>query len=226
MKQASVFFILVSIFLTSCTPTALKPKPEQFTVQYTAVTVPWLASLYSCANNTVVIAEQREADFLDLSSASMVIRLGRPDHLTGYAFQIATDNLLVIVNPKNPTSNLSTDQVYGLFTGKIQNWKSINGVDMQVQAWVYPAGEDIQEFFMQTVLHGSPITSAAHLANNPNEMLGSVQKDENAIGIIIQRWKTGNVTSVYTAASNLPVLANTLSKPQGTLSEILGCMQK
>jgi hypothetical protein len=226
MKQAFIYFVLASMLLPSCVPTAPTPKPEQFTVQYTTASVPWLASLYSCANGDVISTEQREADFLDLSSASMVIRIGKPDNLTGFAYQIATDKLLVITNLKNPTSNLSAGQVYGLFTGQIQNWKSINGVDAPVQVWVYPAGEDIQGIINQSLMQGSPVSSAAHLANNPNGMLDSVQMDENAIGIIPQRWKTGNITSVYTDSSNLPVLAITPAKPQGTLSKILGCMQK
>ncbi len=226
MKQAFIYFVLASMLLTSCVPTAPTPKPEQVTVQYTAASVPWLASLYRCANADVIFAEQREADFLDLSSASMIIRIGKPGNLTGFEYQIGTDKLLVIVNLKNPTSSLSADQVYGLFTGQIQNWKSINGLDAPVQVWVYSAGEDVQGIINHSVLHGSPVSSAAYLANNPNEMLESVQKDENAIGIISQHWKTGNVASVYTDTSALPVLAITPAKPQGSLSQILGCMQK
>jgi len=125
MKQAFTYFVLASMLLTSCVPTAPTPKPEQFTVQYTAASVPWLASLYSCANGDAISSEQREADFLDLSSASMVIRIGKPGNLTGFDYQIATDKLLVIANLKNPTRSLSADQVYKLFTGQIQNWKSI-----------------------------------------------------------------------------------------------------
>ena len=214
------------MLLTSCFPTTPKPKPEQFTVQYTAASVPWLASLYNCAGKNVIIAEQRGADFLDPQSANMVIRIGMPNNLKAFAYQIATDDLLAIVNMKNPTSKLTTDQVYGLFTGQIQNWKSINGYDAPVEVWVFPAGEDIQNIFDQTALHGSPVSSAAHLANNPDEMLQAIEKDVNAIGIITQHWKTGNITGVYTAASNLPVLAITFSKLQGNLTHILACMQK
>lgn len=225
MRRAFVFFILTSIILTACVPTTPEPKPEQFTVQFSAASAPWLASLYGCANNNMVTTE-READLFDLTSASLVIRIGKPDNLAGFAYQIATDNLLVITNLKNPTNSLSSDQVFGLFTGQIRNWKSINGVDAPVQVWVYPAGEDIQGIINQVVLRGSPVASSAFLANNPNEMLESIEKDRNAIGMITQHLKTGNVTSVYTAASNQPVLAITMSKPQATLSQILGCMQK
>jgi PBP superfamily domain len=226
MKQTYAFFFLACVLLTSCGSPPPKTKPEQFTIQYTAATIPWLTKLYNCADGNLITAEQREADFLDLTSVNMVIRIGRPDSLNGFAYQIGTDDLLVIANLKNPTGQLSTDQVYGLFSGQIENWKIINRIDAPVRVWVYPDGEDIEGIIKQTVLHGSPVASAANLANNPTEMQESVQKDENAIGIITQRWKNGNVASVYTAANNLPVLAITPSRPQGTLSQILGCMQK
>lgn len=226
MKRTFVFIVLACSLLSSCNPSPPTAKPEQLTIQYTAATAPWLAGLYHCAGGDVVIAEQRGAEFLDPQSADVIIRFGQPDFPTTHDYQIATDDLLVIVNSKNPTSSLTTGQVYGLFTGQIQNWKVINSTDAPVQTWVYPAGEDIQNIFDQTALLGSGVSSAAHLANDPEEMLQAVEKDVNAIGIITKQSKTGKMTSVYTVASDLPVLASTFSDPQGNLAHILACMQK
>lgn len=174
----------------------------------------------------MLISEQSGADLLDPQSADMVIRIGQPDNLIPFTYQIGTDNLLVITNVKNPTSELTAERIYELFTGQIQNWKIINGTDALVQPWVFPAGEDIQRIFNQTMLGGSPVSSAARLANNPDEMQQAIEKDINAVGIITSRWKNGSVSSVYTAANSLPVMAITLSKPQGRLAGILACMQK
>ena len=226
MKRTFTFIILTCLLLSSCNSSAPTTKPEQLSVQYTAASVPWLAGLYKCAGANVVTAGQRGADFLDPQSADMVIRIGQSDNMTSFVYQIATDDLLVIANPQNPTGKLTTDQVYGLFTGQVQNWKTINGTDAPVLAWVFPAGEDIQQVFKQTTLEGSPVTSAARLANSPAEMLQAVEKNVNTIGIITSRSMSGNVTDVYMAANNLPVLAITLTKPQGALAYILACMQK
>jgi len=226
MKRNNLLIALACILLPACNSALPTTVPEPVTVQFTTATIPWLAGLYHCAGGDVVIAEQRGADFLDPQSADVVIRVGQPDSPTPYTYQIATDDLLVVVNSKNPTSKLTTDQVYGLFTGQIQNWKAINSTDAPVHIWVYPAAEDIQNIFNQGSLHGNLVSSTAYLANNPDEMLQAIEKDVNAIGIITQHWKTGNITGAYTAASNLPVLAITFSKPQGNLTHILACMQK
>jgi hypothetical protein len=226
MKRTFAFFMLACILLASCNSTHPIAHPEQVTVQYTSASIPWLTSLYTCAGEIVVIAEQRSADYLDLQFAGMVIRIGRPNTSTSFVYQIGTEALLVIVNEKNPVQVLTEGQVFELFTGQVQNWKSINGTDAPIQVWAFPTGEDVQEIFSQTVLHGSPITSGAHLANSQDEMVQAVQKDVNAIGIITQKWKTGNISGAYTIATNLPVLAETLSKPEKTIAHIIACMQK
>ena len=97
---------------------------------------------------------------------------------------------------------------------------------MQVQVWVFSAGEDLQQVFEQTVMEGSPVTSLAHLATGPEEMLQAVEKDSAAIGIINHRNMVGNVTDVFTAARGLPVLAITRAKPQGIPAQVIACMQK
>jgi phosphate transport system substrate-binding protein len=38
------------------------------------------------------------------------------------ATQIALDGIAVIVNNENPITNLTKDQVRGIFTGKMSNW--------------------------------------------------------------------------------------------------------
>ena len=214
------------ILTASCTPAKPTATPETIRVQYSFATQPWLAYLNNCAGMNIVAAELRAAEYQEPLSADLVMRIGQPDNLTNPAWQIGSDDLLVIVNSQNPITKLTTAQVRGLFTGQIQNWKDVNGADVPMQVWVFPAGEDVQQIFDQTVLGGSPVTSMARLANNPDEMSQAVSKDANAIGIITRHWKTENTSDVFTAANNLPILAISLSEPQGTLAQILGCLQK
>ena len=45
---------------------------------------------------------------------------------------LGTYTVSVLVNAANPVSNLSSNQVQGLFTGKIKNWKEVGGPDAPV----------------------------------------------------------------------------------------------
>jgi len=226
MKRTFALIIIICFLLPSCNSAPPTTEPEQLSLQYTAASIPWLADLSQCAGTNNVSFEQRGADFLDPQSADVVIRIGLPKGLGPFVYQISTDDLLVIVDQQNPINNLTAAQVFGLFTGQIQNWKDIDGADAPVQVWVFAAGEDLQQVFEQTVMEGSPVTSLARLATSPEEMLQVVEKDSTAIGIINRRNMAGNVTDVYMAASGLPVLAITLAEPQGNLAQVIACMQK
>ena len=222
LRTSLCVLLLLAASCSSATPTA---QAEALHIQYTFAAQPWLANLYNCAGNNVVETELRAADFLDPQSVNLAIRIGQPTDLTGSAYQIGTEEILVVANRQNPVTQLTAEQVRGLFTGQVQTWKDISGTDAPVQVWVFPAGEDIQQIFEQTALGGSPVTSAARLANTSDEMSQAIANDVNAVGILTRHGKTGNISDVFTAAT-APVLAIAPSEPDNTMAGILACLQK
>ncbi len=225
MRRTFAFLILACFLLPSCNSATPTAAAKPITIQYTAAAAPWLANIHDCAGANVIAAEQRAADFLDPQSADLAIRIGQPANLASPAYQIGSEELLVIVNPQNPVNTLTAEQVRGLFTGQALNWQELNGSNTQVQVWVFAAGEDIQQIFEQTALGSSPVTSTARLAPGPDEMAQAIADDVNAVGILTRRWKAGNVSDVYTVAA-VPVLALTPAEPQGAVQELLACLQK
>ena len=225
MKAKLPFILLFCLLLASCSNTTLTPTAEIINIQYTSAAEPWLAALYNCAGNTVLTADSRAADFLDLQATDLVLRLGQPENLTSSAYRIGTDNLLVIVNPQNPVKKLDASQVRGLFSGQIQDWKDAGGSDSPAQVWAFSKADDLQTIFDQNVLNSSPVTPAARLASSPDEMIQAVSRDVNAIGILTGRLKTSSVSEVFTV-TNVPVLVLTRSDPPGGITRILSCLQK
>jgi PBP superfamily domain len=226
MKPTGFLYLFTILLLVSCAPSTPVITPVLFTVQYTFATTPWMENLSTCAGNRVINAELRAEGFQDLESSDLVMRIGFSARFVTPAFQIGKDELLVITNSHNPVNQLTIDQVRALFIGRFQTWKAINGNDTPVHVWVFPAGEDIQQVFEQSVLGGTSITSQARLANSPEEMSQAIAGDADGIGIITRRLKIENTSDVFTAASSLPVLVLTRSEPQGDLAQILACLQK
>ena len=225
MKRTFAFLILVCLLLPSCNSATPTVSAGPLTVQYTAAAAPWLADLYDCAGANVVTAEQRATDFLDPELVNLAILIGQSANLTSAAYQIGSEELLVILNPQNPINALTAEQVRGLFTGQVLNWREIKGSNAPVQVWVFSSGEDVQQIFDQIALGGSPTTSTARLAAGPDEMTQAIASDVNAVGILTRHWKAVNVSAVYTVAS-VPVLALTPAEPQGAVQELLACLQK
>jgi hypothetical protein len=218
-KNMKKIFLTIMLFLNACSPVNASSAAQAVNVYSTSAAQPWLAELHDCAAEQSVLIRGSAHE-----SADIVLRLGQPGTLTTPAFQVGSDEVLVIVNRVHPFNNLSTEQVRGLFTGEISDWSGIaSSKTGRVQVWVFAQGEDVQEVFAKT-LAGSSLVSNARLATSPDAMAQAIANDENAIGILSRHWKKGNVAEVYVVAS-APVLAITSSVPQGILKDLLACLQ-
>ena len=60
------------------------------------------------------------------------IDLAKQRGINSFEIKAALDGLAVVVNPKNPVSKLTINQLSDIFTGKITNWKELGGVDAKI----------------------------------------------------------------------------------------------
>ena len=206
-----VIFLLFSILLYACSPTAPAVTPQVIPVYSTSAAQPWLPPLYECAGTSAVLSRMD-----DPSAAEIVLRLGEPAFLNSPAFQIDTEDILIVAQRQSPVQNLTLDEARRLFAGE---------GDPSVQVWVYAEGEDVQDVFDQVVMAGRNVTPSARLAVNPEHMAEALVNEANALGILPRRWKAGDAREVFLVAT-VPVLAITDSEPQGVMQELLACLQK
>jgi phosphate transport system substrate-binding protein len=67
-------------------------------------------------------------------------------------FIVGLDGLMVIVNPLNPVSRLTLDQVRDMFIGKIKNWQEIGGDDLPIVLLSRESNSGTYLFFKEHVL--------------------------------------------------------------------------
>jgi hypothetical protein len=224
MRRSFCLLLLVLFLLAACNPATPGSTPVPISIEYTAATIPWLAGIYDCAGANVVNAEQRAADFQDPQSYDLSLQIGQPENQVSPAYQIGTDEILLIVNSDNPVKTLSADQVQRLFTGQSTNWKDVGGSAAEVQVWVFSSGDDVQQIFEADALGGSRVSSTARLATSPEEMSQAIVSDVNAVGILTRRPMGSSVLDAFTVAT-APVLALTQATPQGSIQELIACLQ-
>jgi hypothetical protein len=206
-------FILLSLFVSSCSTNTLQATPQVVTVYSSFAAEPWLTELYDCAAEQSAIVLSRVDD---PSSADIVLRLGEPQILTSSAYQIDTEDILIITHRQSPVQNLTLEEARALFVGQ---------GDPSMQVWVYASGVDVQEVFDQFVMEGRAVTSSARLAVNPQQMSDTLVNESNAVGILPRHWKAGDSREVFTVAT-VPMLAITQIEPQGVFKELIACLQK
>jgi len=64
---------------------------------------------------------------------------------------VALDGIAIIVNKANTVGDLTLDQIAGLYTGKITNWKDVGGPDAPVVAEGREAGSGTRDGFESIV---------------------------------------------------------------------------
>jgi len=65
---------------------------------------------------------------------------------------IARDAIAVIVNPNNPVSQLTLQQVSDIYSGKINNWKEVGGEDLEIVRLSRETNSGTHVYFLEEVL--------------------------------------------------------------------------
>jgi len=63
-----------------------------------------------------------------------------------------------VVNRENPVSKLSKEQLRGIFTGKITNWKEVGGNNAQIMVVISTLNPATTGTFRKTILDNAPYT--------------------------------------------------------------------
>ncbi|GAB4452635.1 MAG: phosphate ABC transporter substrate-binding protein [Anaerolineales bacterium] len=67
-------------------------------------------------------------------------------------FVVARDAIAVIVNPNNPVSQLTLQQISDIYSGKINNWKEVGGEDRPIVRLSRETNSGTHVYFLETVL--------------------------------------------------------------------------
>lgn len=78
--------------------------------------------------------------------------------------KVALDGLAVVVNPSNPVNKLTTDQLAGIFSGKISNWKELGGKDEKIVVLSREVNSGTHVYFKEHVLRKNDPNSAEEFA--------------------------------------------------------------
>ena len=95
---------------------------------------------------------------------------------------IARDGLAIIVHPSNPVDDLSVEQLRGLFSGSITNWKDVGGNDAPVRIVSREEGSGTREAFMNLVMGKTRVARRAMVQASNGAIAAMVRSDPSAIG--------------------------------------------
>jgi phosphate transport system substrate-binding protein len=101
---------------------------------------------------------------------------------------IARDAIAVIVNPQNPVSELTLQQISDIYSGKITNWTEVGGDDRPIVRLSRETNSGTHVYFLETVLRlGSKedktlFSTDTLLLPSSEGIIAEVRQNPNAIG--------------------------------------------
>lgn len=116
------------------------------------------------------------------------IALAKQKGIDPYEITAALDGLAVVVNPVNPVSRLTLDQLAGIFTGKISNWKEVGGVDQKIVILSREVNSGTHVYFKEHVLRKNDPNSkeefapGALLLSSSQAIADEIAQNPSAIG--------------------------------------------
>ena len=238
----TILLVILSLCLVSCgTPLRSEPLPTPV-----SVSVAYPLFLQPSADRVIECAIQQHPMSLFLTSlpAAQVnlpgpllqLQLGGAIPGGSNAYQIGEEEISFIVNPENPTTQLSTDQLLAIYSGKQLHWDF--GKHPFIEFVSYPA-EDTLRTLVKSTLPGMPrISFRAEIVSSPRVILDTVIYHTEAIGYLPNSWlnnlndvmegqvKVITLEPSLTESLTQPVLAIANEPLSPELQLLLGCLQQ
>jgi phosphate transport system substrate-binding protein len=115
---------------------------------------------------------------------------------------IAYDALAIVVHPSNPVTNLTREQLEGIFTGKIKNWKEVGGPDMKIIPYSRETSSGTYEFFKESVLKNRNYMNGIMSMPATGAIIQSISQTKGGIGYVGLAYLNANVKAIHVSYDN------------------------
>ena len=83
------------------------------------------------------------------------IALAKQKGINPFEIKVALDGLAVVISPANPVDKLTLEQLAGIFTGKISNWKEVGGKEARIVVLSREVNSGTHVYFKEHVLRSN-----------------------------------------------------------------------
>lgn len=114
--------------------------------------------------------------------SSEIDKLKERFNTKGVEIPVAMDGLSLYLNEENKVSELTLDQVKGIYTGQITNWKEVGGDDAKILLYGRENSSGTYSFLKDNVLKGADFAAQTQTLPGTAAIVNAVAKDKYGIG--------------------------------------------
>ncbi|MBN2678294.1 MAG: hypothetical protein JXR32_09585 [Anaerolineaceae bacterium] len=234
MRKLPLFCSVILLLYQSACADSPEVPDEWVNISITPNLVDYQSLIYDCAQATSLNIQTTVQPSPNLASGEydVVIQIGQPSDEHSFHTQIGTVEIIFVINPSNPVTEVSQQELGAILLNMITDWHTISPqmhpMAFPIHVWNYPPGDDVREMIETTLLSGQSITQS-HLAPDQSAMLEAILADPAAIGVILNEFphesiKELAVQSILPLNFKQPVIASFAETPSGELQELTACL--
>ena len=148
----------------------------------------------------------------DIGLSSRALKAQEQEKLQG--IDVAYDGIVIVVNKSNKLTDITTEQIKDVFTGKITNWKEVGGEDLKIQVINRDEASGTREAFRTIVMDGTPFDRCSAVLSGTGQVRDVVSRSRGAIGYI----SLGFVDSLNAKTSVKAVSVNHVEASEKTVA--------
>ncbi|MGI5859637.1 MAG: phosphate ABC transporter substrate-binding protein [Tepidanaerobacteraceae bacterium] len=160
--------------------TSVQPLSEELAMEFTSK-YPNVKINVAGGGSGAGIKAAREGT-ADIGASSRELK---PEEKSVKEIVIAKDGIAVVVNPANPISDLTMEQIKSVFSGEVTNWKDLGGNGALITVVIREDGSGTRGAFEEIVL-GKDVkfTDKAIIQNSTGALRTTVAGTPDAIGFV------------------------------------------
>jgi phosphate transport system substrate-binding protein len=141
---------------------------------------------------------------IDLADSSRPIKqeeleIAKDRGITLVEWKVALDGIAIIINPENPLSELTLEEIKNIYTGTTQYWSEIEGNEEKITTYGRQSNSGTYLFFQEHILEKEDYRSDMQSLNGNADIVEAVSRDKNGIGyvgIAYAEQRAGDITII------------------------------
>ncbi|MBP7175555.1 MAG: phosphate ABC transporter substrate-binding protein [Thermoclostridium sp.] len=211
--------------------TSVQPYAEVLAEEYMMVHTGVEIDIQGGGSAAGITAAQSGTADIGMSSRSLKV-----DEKVLWSIEIARDGLAVIVNPNNPITKVTLEQVRNIYAEKVTNWNEVGGSTAKIHVITREEGSGTRSAFEELVMGKNvEITPKAIVQDSNGAVRQLVADDPNAIGFIslglvsdkVKALELGGIAATHENVKNgsyklsRPFLFVAAGEPTGLVKEFI-----
>jgi len=172
--------------------TSVQPYAEILAEEYMALNPDAVIDIQGGGSSAGITATKTHSADIGMSSRALT-----DEEKNLWNVEIAKDGLVLIVNPRNPIQDLTSDQIRDIYAATITDWSQLGGSKSKINIIAREEGSGTRSAFAELLMDEEEITPKAIVQDSNGAVRQLVADDPNAIGFISLGLVTDEVKALH-----------------------------